>query len=82
MQSGKNVVKKEVRAIGTIMQFWGWGSVWKMQFCAVIILKSVGEGKYHRDFLFSREKKCIFAKYFWHLLLISDASIATYIKTL
>ena len=35
-----------------------------MQFCAVIILKSVGEGKYHRDFLFSREKKCIFAEYF------------------
>ena len=67
---------------GTIMQFKGWERVLDTWFCAVIILKSVGEGKYHRDFLFSREKKCIFAKYFWHLLLISDASIATYIKTL
>ena len=64
------------------MQFKGWERVLNTWFCAVIILKSVGEGKYHRDFLFSREKKCIFAKYFWHLLLIGDASIATYIKTL
>ena len=64
------------------MQFKGWERVLNTWFCAVIILKSVGEGKYHRYFLFSREKKCIFAKYFWHLLLISDASIATYIKTL
>ena len=53
-----------------------------MQFCAVIILKSVGEGKYHRYFLFSREKKCIFAKYFWHLLLKSYAGEVTYTKTL
>ena len=35
-----------------------------MPFCVVIILKSVGEIKYNHYFLFSREKKCIFAKYF------------------
>ena len=46
------------------MQFKGWERVLNTWFCAVIILKSVGEGKYHRYFLFSREKKCIFAKYF------------------
>lgn len=77
-----SVFKEEVVERGAIMQFKGWERVLNTWFCAVIILKSVGEGKYHRDFLFSREKKCIFAKYFWHLLPKGNAGEVTYIKIL
>ena len=46
------------------MQIKRCGRVLNVGFDAVIFLKSVGEIKYHRYFLFTRKKKCIFAKYF------------------
>lgn len=58
------MVKKKVVGREVIMQIKRCGRVLNVGFDAVIFLKSVGEIKYHRYFLFTREKKCIFAKYF------------------